>query len=203
MPSKRKNRKPSNKEVGVKLVIFTTLLAVISTFSDLLSLPEIRDFFHLKKTSDAVTLVSDLHRSRSVDIVKNMRSFFNAARDNDSSIIQKLTASKDWLLYKEAVTKSGETALHIAAQRGNYDVAQLLLMNGVNANIRNRKDWTPLHHAIRFNHVDVAELLMKHGANLLLINSDGFTPLSLSIDELTQHNYLLFYNGIISNSSKN
>ena len=59
----------------------------------------------------------------------------------------------------------GFSALNVAASRGNYETAALLLNNGASVDQVNSKGWTALHSAIAHQHFAVVELLLHHGAN--------------------------------------
>ena len=70
------------------------------------------------------------------------------------------------------------TALHRAATSGQKHVAELLLANGANANVKDV--WpggTPLHYAAEKGHKDIVELLMAKGADVNMKNLRDETPL--------------------------
>lgn len=59
----------------------------------------------------------------------------------------------------------GWTPLHLAAEEGRKDVAELLIAKGADMNARDAEGWTPLHWAAYFGHDDVVELLVTKGAD--------------------------------------
>ncbi|XP_052746421.1 protein phosphatase 1 regulatory subunit 12A isoform X2 [Bicyclus anynana] len=76
--------------------------------------------------------------------------------------------------------KTGGTPLHVAAAKGYYDVAKILLEKcNVEPNCVDYEDWTPLHAAALWGQKDAAELLLKHGADPNLKNYSGQTCLDL------------------------
>lgn len=54
----------------------------------------------------------------------------------------------------------GETQLHVAATKGNYDLMQALLDHGAYVNIRDHAGWTPLHEVAAEGFYSAAQLLL-------------------------------------------
>lgn len=73
-----------------------------------------------------------------------------------------------------ACRKRGETAIHVAAWKGNISIVRMLLDAGVEIDIRD-KLWneTPLYKAACQNHLPVSQLLHERGADLRACNRDG------------------------------
>jgi len=69
------------------------------------------------------------------------------------------------------------TALHMAARRGNEEVAQALLDCGANIEARDSVGETPLRRAVNCDKVRVASLLLAKGADVRCVGSKGLTPL--------------------------
>lgn len=69
------------------------------------------------------------------------------------------------------------TALHMAARRGNEEVAQALLDCGANIEARDSAGETPLRRAVNCDKVRVASLLLAKGADVRCVGSKGITPL--------------------------
>jgi len=59
-------------------------------------------------------------------------------------------------------------------------VAEMLLNNGADPNMRDSRGNTPLHYAVRFGNEALAKLLVSAGACVFLENEKGESPLSLS-----------------------
>lgn len=76
----------------------------------------------------------------------------------------------------------GLTALHIAAEEGNVDMARLLLDAGADAEAKTRiGSYTPLHLAAGSAHLDVVEVLLRAGADVAgETTNSGATPLHLA-----------------------
>lgn len=67
--------------------------------------------------------------------------------------------------------------LHIAASRGNIQVARLLIGAGATLNITNAEFNTPLLLAARHNHRPMVELLLDSGANVNAVDTWLRTPI--------------------------
>ena len=68
------------------------------------------------------------------------------------------------------------SALHMAARRGNVEVAEALLDCGADIEIRDRKGDTPLRRAVNTGKAAVAALLLARGADKDAQGSRGLTP---------------------------
>ena len=79
--------------------------------------------------------------------------------------------------------EDGNTALHIAAQNGFYEIAKVLLRKKAYANPQNNDGDTPLHLAALWKHTKIMRLLVRHGANPDIKNIDGDTPRDISLTE--------------------
>jgi truncated hemoglobin YjbI len=69
------------------------------------------------------------------------------------------------------------SALHMAARRGNVEVAGALLDCGANLEARDKLGDTPLRRSVNCDKVGVARLLVARGADILSVGSKGITPL--------------------------
>ena len=70
------------------------------------------------------------------------------------------------------------TALHMAARRGNVQVAEALLECGAHIEARDSLGETPLRRAVNCGKTGVAALLLAKGADPHSVGSKGLTPLS-------------------------
>lgn len=69
------------------------------------------------------------------------------------------------------------TPLHMAARRGNVEIAEALLDCGGNIEARDSVGDTPLRRAVNCNKVGLAALLLARGADALSRGSKGATPI--------------------------
>ena len=74
-------------------------------------------------------------------------------------------------------SKTGESALHIAASHHRKGTAELLLGHGADVNIRDYEFMTPLHVAAEYHSVEVAKLLLGSGAEVNALDMFGKTAL--------------------------
>lgn len=79
--------------------------------------------------------------------------------------------------------EDGNTALHIAAQNGSYDIVRLLMKKESPLDLQNNDGDTPLHLATLWKHTRIMRLLVRHGANPDIKNIDGDTPRDISLTE--------------------
>lgn len=70
------------------------------------------------------------------------------------------------------------TPLHMAARRGNWEMAGALLDCGADMEARDSEGETPLRRAVNCNYAGVAALLVARGADTGSIGSKGLTPLT-------------------------
>ena len=68
------------------------------------------------------------------------------------------------------------TALHMAARRGNLEVAEALLDSGADIEARDSLGETPLRRAVNCDKTDLARLLLRRGADMHSKGSKGLTP---------------------------
>jgi truncated hemoglobin YjbI len=68
------------------------------------------------------------------------------------------------------------TALHMAARRGNREVAEALLDFGAGIEVRDSVGETPLRRAVNCDKPDVATLLLERSADMHSKGSKGLTP---------------------------
>lgn len=75
------------------------------------------------------------------------------------------------------------TALHLAAEKGNFAMTKRLLDAGVDPNISHpdiKGLWTPLHDAVLHGSNELIGLLIDRGAHIEAKTATGSTPLALS-----------------------
>lgn len=72
---------------------------------------------------------------------------------------------------------AGESALMMAALKGNLPVAERLIALGADVN---KPGWSPLHYAATGGHPRMIELLLRHGAQIDAHSPNGTTPLMMA-----------------------
>ena len=80
---------------------------------------------------------------------------------------------KDILTYFKIRTIKGATILHEAVDAEQPDIVQLLLLYGVNPDMRARGGLTPLHIAVSKCSVGCVRALIENGADLLIRDEQG------------------------------
>ena len=75
-----------------------------------------------------------------------------------------------------------KTPLHWACERGHFDVAVLLIINGANISSQASDGRTSLHFAVQNNHVSLVKRLLGFGVNPDSESFDGRTALHLAIE---------------------
>ena len=75
------------------------------------------------------------------------------------------------------------TALHIAAQEGNYKIVNYLIEKGAEINKTCLKDTAPLHIACERGHIEVVKSLLGNGAMINVKNEENCTPLYVASRE--------------------
>ncbi|KAH0616893.1 hypothetical protein JD844_028348 [Phrynosoma platyrhinos] len=75
-----------------------------------------------------------------------------------------------------ALSATGESALHIAVRRGRFDCVMVLLTHGAITNSKGKDGNTPLHLAMQQDHLETIKALIVFGADVDVPNDLGETP---------------------------
>ena len=98
----------------------------------------------------------------------------------------KVREVRKWLEKGEAVSQYdeyGNTALHLAAEKGYRGVCKVLLDAGADVNQSNVSvGWTGLHYAAYEGHTDVLRMLLAHGASPDIPDKSGDTAESYAAE---------------------
>ena len=76
----------------------------------------------------------------------------------------------------DLIDPNGESALHVAVDMGDSEVAKLLIAYGADVNIQDAQEgFTPLMYAAFKNDTEMIKLLLSHGADPTTKDHEGFT----------------------------
>lgn len=64
--------------------------------------------------------------------------------------------------------------MHYSVEKNNYELTSLLLDNGANTTLGDKRGLTPLHYAARYGFKEIVKLLLTQGADINLRDSNGF-----------------------------
>uniref|UniRef100_UPI00398EF75F protein phosphatase 1 regulatory subunit 12A-like isoform X5 n=1 Tax=Pristiophorus japonicus TaxID=55135 RepID=UPI00398EF75F len=84
-------------------------------------------------------------------------------------------------------TKSGGTALHVAAAKGYLEVLKLLIQAGYDVNIKDNDGWTPLHAAAHWYKEEACRILVESFSDMEAVNKVGQTPFDLADESIVEH----------------
>lgn len=135
------------------------------------------DFFSAVSRNDAPAVAALLQRGfdpNSRD-PKGQTALFLALRDGSASITETLLGSP--ALDVNALNGAGESALMMAALRGQTEWARRLLERGAQVN---QPGWSPLHYAATGPEPGVVRLLLERGAEIDARSPNGTTPLMMA-----------------------
>jgi ankyrin repeat protein len=134
-------------------------------------------FFQAIERNDAVTVdkLLDLGFPINTPDPKGNPPLVLALQENASAVVATLIDAEDtdW----DAPNASGETALMMAAIKGNLPVAQALIGRGCAVN---RSGWTPLHYAASGGHAALIGFLLAQHAQVDAPSPNGTTPLMMA-----------------------
>jgi ankyrin repeat protein len=155
---------------------FTLYLLVAMSFS-VARADAYVDFFRAVNVDDLRT-VSDL-LSRGFDPnspnTRGQPALVQALRDDSPKVAAALLAHPG--LKVDATTAAGETALMMAALKGQTDWMQRLIERGAQIN---RSGWTPLHYAASGPEAKAVVLLLDRGAAIDAPSPNRSTPLMMA-----------------------
>ena len=134
---------------------------------------KLRKHFRLYRDEAAGKFVPEL-------VKKTLRTVF--LTDEDYREFEEFAGERVHGAAGEDVDKTGRfawSALHIACQRGETRVVQILLGLGADVHATDTAGYGPLHYACLYGHREVALLLRKKGADIFQKNREGNTCIDL------------------------
>ena len=108
-----------------------------------------------------------------------------AARENQLQDLKELLQTTAYDNNPDTLDPSGQTALHLAADRGHVESIKLLLKAGANVSAADHDGISVLQAAVIAGNVEACQLLCQLGANPDQPDSDGDTPLMCAEDDPT------------------
>lgn len=145
----------------------------------------------------AIHLAAFIGHIEMMDLLIKMGADVNASGQAGTPLFQSVVEGRydavAWLLEHGADVKyvlgNGETALYIAAFKGDPEVVKALLQKGANPNVATTDGPTdtlpggppvmgesPLHLAAAYGHMDVIDMLLEAGADPQAVDKVGATP---------------------------
>lgn len=104
-----------------------------------------------------------------------------AASEDDVNILEEVL--KAGAVTADHADETGQTALHLAADRGSFSVVNKLLDHGANPNKVDNDGISVLQAAVISGNVETCRLLLERGADPDQADNDGDTPRSCAEDD--------------------
>jgi hypothetical protein len=162
-------------KISFPLKYRTALVALLlgassSTFAN------VAELFKAVQTNDLPALQKGLAKGFDVDSTdpRGFSLLMTASREGHVGIVSYLLRQKASVNRRNAV---GETALMLAAFRGNLDVIKVLHKAGADVN---HSGWAPLHYAAYEGHAAVCRYLIENDAEVEAKAPNGSTALMLA-----------------------
>eukprot|EP00041_Stephanoeca_diplocostata_P019257 m.412441 g.412441 ORF g.412441 m.412441 type:complete len:744 (+) comp21256_c0_seq1:192-2423(+) len=119
-------------------------------------------------------------RNDRTNFVEVGQCFYDAAEEGNVNQV-RLYLAHHWDVVNWS-DDDGDTALHIAANKGHADVVQVLLANEADPNTISRGGCTPLQWAAQYGHCDCLTQLLQSGADANAADTiGGYTPLHYAV----------------------
>ena len=105
--------------------------------------------------------------------------FYNIRLGKTKKVIKYLEEEEE---NPNKIRWSGWSLLHRAAEQGQTETCEALLVGGANVNSRTTMGWfTPLHCALGNGWIDTAEFLVECGASLYTLSKEKLNPVNYGI----------------------
>ena len=100
----------------------------------------------------------------------NQKSLTEACASGDLEVVKARLGKGENV---NSVDEYGQPCLYLAVRYGHLVVAEFLILNGADANIRTTMGLTALHSAASNGDVEAVRLLLKHGGDATAIENHG------------------------------
>ena len=136
------------------------------------------DYFRAVDTDNADGVAALLARGFDPNTLSTygQTGLYLAMREESLKVAEVLVASP--ALKVDLANAAGETALMMAALRGQLEWSKKLIAKGAKVN---RTGWTPLHYAATGPNAEVVALMLDQGAAIDARAPNGNTPLMMAI----------------------
>lgn len=166
-------------------ILLSACLATVLSAAPVAATPaQVGSFFRAVQMDDARTVTAMLGSQvdpNEINPVGGEPALVLAVREGSMDVLQALLAHPGVRVDTPAI--NGNTALMMAAFKGNRPAAEALLAKGAAVN---RAGWTPLHYAAAGGDNGIAGLLLERGAKIDAVSpraSGSYTPLMLAARE--------------------
>jgi hypothetical protein len=109
--------------------------------------------------------------------------FLEAVKERDGDTATEMLNKPGTQVVNTRDITSGDTGLHIAAQRRDTLWIRFLLQRGADPNIRNKAGATALQIATTLGHLEGVEELITRGADVNVTDRQGETPLISAVHQ--------------------
>jgi ankyrin repeat protein len=140
-------------------------------------------FFTLLFSNHVFSAVNPVHPVKAGKLNSNSILLLTAAQNGDTESVWRLVAEKVDI---EVRDDYGRTALHVAAENGQLEIAAMLIESGADIEARTYValrlyfSWAPLMVAANWGQKSIAELLISAGADMNA-NDAGYTDTSQAL----------------------
>ena len=136
------------------------------------------DFFRAVKLDDPDTIKGLLRRGLDPNLIEAERGdtgLILAMREDSLKVFDVLLNARGIDL--EAKARNGDTAMMLAAYKGNLRAVEAMLEKGAEPN---KPGWTPLHYAATTGHHEIVKLLLDHSAYIDAESPNKTTPIMMA-----------------------
>ena len=109
-----------------------------------------------------------------------MSFLLEVSKNNHQGVLKALTETPEDI---KQTDKNGNTALHIASEKGLHQMVEILIEHGAKLNSQNKcPGWTAAHFAAYEGHAEILQLLLESGAKPDVKDWQGDTAETWALD---------------------